>query len=160
VAVIVSGEGPDVVGERTDHPMARRRQHHRPGAGAPLLRPQLLAVGRGWGLYNWTDTPDHLPRSRGREVSLQLNVPEPPGIAAFEELGLLNNWDDRSCDQVPIRVEMKRQDRLDVEDILGAARFGRVLGAVAEVQVVLERHADQVADGILALFRQLKRLAL
>ncbi len=51
---------------------------------------------------------------------------------------------DRPRDDVPLVVHRDRDHRLDVEDVLRA-----LLGPEIQVGVVLERQADQVADGVL-----------
>jgi hypothetical protein len=79
------------------------------------------------------------------------------GPAAVDQVGLADHRDDRPRDQVQLVGDMDRQYGLDVEHVLGAAGVGRVLGAVAEVQIVLERQADQIGDRVLRLLGQLER---
>ena len=54
--------------------------------------------------------------------------------------------------------DLDRHHRLDVEHVLGAAGVRRVLGAVAEVQIVLQRQADQIGDRVLRLLGELERV--
>src|SRR5262249_48850533 len=57
---------------------------------------------------------------------------------------------NRPRDDVPVLVDRDRNDRLDVEDVLRS-----LLGTEIEIGVVLERQADQVADGVLRELGQL-----
>ena len=61
--------------------------------------------------------------------------------------GLRDDRSDPANDQVPVLADADGDDRLDVENILRA-----VIGANAEVGVVLKRDADQAGDGILRGF--------
>jgi hypothetical protein len=60
-----------------------------------------------------------------------------------------NQRDDRPGDDVPVGVDLDRVDRLDVEDVPGTVERTDV-----EVGVVLERHADEVADRVLRELRE------
>jgi hypothetical protein len=54
--------------------------------------------------------------------------------------------DDEAKDEVPFLRERQRNDRLDVEGVLRA-----VVGPDAEVEVALERDADEAPDRVLKL---------
>ena len=63
--------------------------------------------------------------------------------------GLVDDRHDGPRDQVPVLAQADGYDRLDVENVCGG-----VVGADAEVEVVLERHADQVGDRVLRVLGQ------
>ena len=157
LATFIASERPQIVGKRADHPLARHGQHDRARPGAPLLRAELLAIGGARELEDRPRAPDQLGGRRGRQVSLELDVGETPGVAAVDQVGLADHRDDRPRDQVQPVGDLDRHHRLDVEHVLGAAGLGRILGAIAEVQVVLERQADQVRDRVLRLLGELQR---
>src|SRR6266851_1682639 len=65
---------------------------------------------------------------------------------AGSEARLRYQRDDRTGDEIPVVAQSNRNDRLDVEDVLSALVVG---GAVSEIGIVLEWHADDVGHRIL-----------
>ena len=72
------------------------------------------------------------------------------GIIPEEERWLIDHWQDRARDQVPVLVEMDRKDRLKVEDVLGVVEL-----ADAKVRVVLKLYANQIGDWVLSCLAQI-----
>jgi len=67
----------------------------------------------------------------------------------MEELRLRDDRQDGAGDEIPARVQMERNDGLDVQHVLSFVEWPDV-----EIGIVLERHADQVGDRILRLLGQ------
>jgi hypothetical protein len=61
-----------------------------------------------------------------------------------EERRLRDDWQDWPGDQVPVRIEVDRVDRLNVEDVLLVVRVANV-----KIRIVLKGNADQIGDRIL-----------
>ena len=68
-------------------------------------------------------------------------VPKGHGLRRLQR-GLPDQRQDGAGDDVPFRVQMDRDHRLDVEDVLRA-----LVRAVAEIRVVLERDAARSPIG-------------
>ena len=139
-----SRDRPDVVHERAQHPRAGHGQEHDRGAEPPCRLGPELRRGRGREGGHRTGAPDHRPGTGWRQECGGRHVSEPGRAPAAREVGHGHDGQDRPGDEVPVRGEVERDDRLDVEDV------GHVLlRADAEADDVLERDADQVGDRVL-----------
>src|SRR6516162_8557902 len=88
-----------------------------------------------------------------REKKLRLDVAEPELRSEVRrQPRLTHNRRDRAGDEVPVFVQMDRNDWLEVEDVLGP-----VVGPIDERRVVLKLQADEVGDRILSRLAQLVR---
>ncbi len=71
----------------------------------------------------------------GEKKKAGLKSPQPEiGTIATEEWRLVDHRHDRAGDQVPILIEVKRDNRLNVEDVLGVIELTH-----AKVRIVLKR---------------------
>src|SRR5258708_3873901 len=81
-------------------------------------------------------------QERGETYVAQAEASAPAG----GEARLRDQRDDRTGDEIPVVGQSNRNDRLDVEDVLSALVVG---GAVSEIGIVLEWHADDVGHRVL-----------
>ena len=110
-----------------------------------------FVVGGGRELEDGTNTPDEPGFGVGREKGGELHGADAVD-PAVERVGnrLGDNRNDGPGDQVPVGAQGDGDDRLDVEDVLGP-----VLRAGSEVDVVLERDADQLGHRVLGLLGEI-----
>ena len=144
----VARQRPDVVDQHAVDPRVAllELEHHGGRPEAPVLVAEHI-VGVGRQLRDRAHAPDQPARAGagGRQEGRELDVAEAEGAAlAGNELRLPDQRHDRARDDVPVLVHLDRDHRLDVEDVLRPRQRPDV-----EVGVVLERHADQVADRVL-----------
>src|SRR4029077_7126372 len=90
------------------------------------------------------NTPDQFARIRRREEQAGVDVAQSER-ARYPGGGrrVVVDGYDSPCNQVPVLVQSNRNHRLNIQDPLRG-----VAGADTEIKVVLERHADEVCDGI------------
>ena len=153
-----AADGPDVVGQDAVGETVRLLQCHHGGTRAPHATAQGR-IGRG-GIITHRPGAQNPPAHRflGREEKALRDVAQ-TGMTFPRTRGsqrilvqriLVNDRHDGADDEVPIRADGDRHDRLDVAGV-----FHRAGRADAEVPIVLEGHADEVGDGILEFFGQL-----
>src|SRR4029078_2927374 len=139
------------------------------GPGRPFSRSKLV-VCRGWKLERRPRTPyqacvktklDRLPWRKEKFWSVipqtKFSITEfgvycfkGPKLLSLKEGRLINHRQDWAGDQVPRLIQVRRIDRLNVEDVL------RVVGAAnVKVRIVLKRQADQIGDRILRSIAQI-----
>src|SRR5262245_55280436 len=80
----------------------------------------------------------------GGEKELLGNVANTIRIVVVERTGLTDDGDNGARDQIPVRVQTQRYDRLNVEHFLGAVERPCV-----EIRIALERNTDEIGDRIL-----------
>lgn len=115
----VAGHRHDVSGESADHPGTRRHQHHGRPAQPELLRGDGRVRGRGQ-IDHRSHAPDDRPRILGRDEHLELNVTHARSpIGRTDRLAI--KGENGSEDEVHLREETQRQDRLDLEEALHSA---------------------------------------
>ncbi len=115
----------------------------------PLPRLRLVAVGN----VSVGPAPQmNLLGLEGEKKNDGLISPNPKALSALgKRQREANDRQDGPGDQIPVRVQVNRNHRLDVHDpdhLIFAAR--------AEVEVVLEGDADEVSYRILGLLGQLR----
>jgi hypothetical protein len=155
VVVAGVGERPDVVGQHAVGVAVLLLEQQGGRARAPFLGPQIRLAGRPQD--GRTDGPDQavMLGLRREEEALGGVAEAERGVVAGIGVLLLHDRHDGADDQVPVLVQRKRDHRLDVQGVAAA-----VLGAVAAVVVLLERHADQVGDRIGQLLGQFGAVVL
>lgn len=140
---IVSGEIPKVIDQSAVGPTALLLEHDAGGARSPLFAPENR-IGCGGQEKHGAQTPDRVARL-GRDEEGLNDVAETEFISQSAQLGALDvdHGKDGPRDEVPIIVEGEWNYRLDVGgELLSGSR------ADAEVEIALEREADQRADRI------------
>src|SRR5262249_54707965 len=99
--------------------MSRRCQQNDRGAEQHFSLPEN-GIGRGRNGKEWTDTPDQSAWVCGCKKELLGNVANSVRIAVKYRVRLTDHGRDGARDQVPICVDVQRNDGLDVEHFLGA----------------------------------------
>src|SRR6476660_4118324 len=77
-------------------------------------------IGRGRNRKNGTDAPDQGAWMGGGEKELLGNVADAIRVVVKKRTRLTDHGHDGARDEVPVRVETQRYDRLNVEHFLGA----------------------------------------
>jgi len=141
---------PLVIRQRPDHPVPRHGKQHKARPRAPLPIAQQR-VGSRRERHRRPKAPDQFARIRRREEQAGVDVAQPER-ARYSRGGrrLVDDGYDSPCDQIPVLVQSNRNHRLNIQDPLRG-----VVGADTEIKVVLERHADEVCDGVLSFLSQL-----
>ena len=73
-----------------------------------------------------------------------------------KQRGLVNDRHDRPRDQIPVLANTDRNHRLNIEHVNHLV----VMGARAEIEIALQRHADEIGHGILGFLCELFRARL
>jgi hypothetical protein len=144
------GETPEVVREDAEGPRAALLHQDSGGAGGPLAGLERRP-GRGRPEDHRPDTPGQAGHARARREEEALGDVAEAGLVLRRVAFLVHERDDGAGDQRPVVGQPEGDHRLDVQRPTESV----VARATAEVEVVLERHADQVGDRVLQLLRQL-----
>ena len=81
-----------------------------------------------------------------------LDIADAPGpVTAGDRRFGMDEGHDGTRDEVPFLTARDRDDGLDVERVTHGVR-----AANPEIPIALERHADEVGDGVLKLFGQFR----
>src|SRR5215468_7126327 len=79
-------------------------------------------IGCGWDSEYRAQAPDESARARvcRREKQFFRDIANAVRVAVKYCVGLADDRDDRACDQIPIGIDVQRDNRLDVQDLLSA----------------------------------------
>src|SRR5258706_7001457 len=154
-AMAAPRERPDLVREKAGSDRPRLLQQHRGRARPPLLRAQRALRGRGQ-QERRAEAPDETAparrlRWREEEALRRVRQTEAGALARRDPAVPVHDREDRARDEVPVVVELDRDDRLDVQLVDHAVG----VPADAVVGVLLEGYADQRRDRIVELLGQL-----
>src|SRR4030095_12790673 len=104
---------PELLRQRAVHPFLRHPQHDESRPKAPAARLERRRGGR-WQPEHRTGAPDDLSWLRRREVELLLNVAN-AAESRLIRTGNAVDRNDRSGDEVPVRRDLERHDRLHIQ---------------------------------------------
>src|SRR5271169_5322119 len=113
-AILFAGDGYNVGYKRADQPGALNSQSRRGKSGTVFAAAEASVRGAGE-CECWTDTPNHSARSSRRQVQGKLYVPKSCDIPnGRRECRLLNHGNNRTGNEIPIVVELERDDRFNL----------------------------------------------
>ena len=118
-----------------------------PASHLPLPNSDSVAVGN---VIVGPTPQSSLPEFAGERNTLGLMSPQAecaryPGSGR----GLVYDGHNGPCDKVPVLVQSDRNHGLNIQDPLRG-----VVGTDTEIEVILERDADEVSDGVLGFLSQ------
>src|SRR5262249_17762083 len=77
-------------------------------------------IGRGRNRKDWTDAADQSARMGGRKKELLSNIANSIRVAVEYRARLTDHRHDGARDQVPVRIDVQRNDWLNIKHFLGA----------------------------------------
>ena len=145
-AIVVAGEGPDVVCQYPRRPGPAQNQAYRGRTRAPFPGPDQ-GIGRRGQQNDRTDAPGETAGGGllRREEERGVDVPQAKlGAGLRKQLVLVDHRHDRPGDEAPVTAEVEGDHRLNI----GGDLVAIVLGTEAAVQVHLDRDGHQIGQRI------------